>query len=84
MLSAIGVSPARKIKNKKELKEMIRLEPEKVMLQDSSMFTPLNGGDYTPATELPIGKTFYLVLPSEYERKYFGSIKRTEKGIQVK
>lgn len=84
MLSIIKVNPARKIMNKKELKAHILVSPENLMVQDSSLFNPLNGGNFTYVTSLPIGYKNTFVLPSEYDRRYFGTIEITTKGIKIR
>ena len=84
MFSVMAMKPARIIKNKKVLKEMITNEPENVLFQDTSLYNPMFGGDFTPANELPEGKMFFFVLPNEYDRKYFGNIVNKAGRLVVK
>lgn len=68
-------------KSKKAVKEAIASAPETVEIEATSIF----GNEYDgPVTGLAEGQTISFVCPDPYtSRKFFGTIRRTAKGLVV-
>jgi hypothetical protein len=77
-----GIFIARKRpQSKKAVKDAVRDIPELVRIENTSLHS---GGYDGPVSELPLNKPVHFVGPDPYSnRKFYGTIRRTEKGIKV-
>jgi hypothetical protein len=68
-------------RSKKQIKEQAATDPSKIQIEATSVF----GNEYDgPATEMPIGTQVTFVGPDPHtKRDFYGTIKRTAKGLVV-
>lgn len=73
----------RRPKSKKEIREAVRDNPGRVRVEATSLFP---GTEYEgPVSEIPLGKVITFVGPDPFiKRNFYGSIRKTSKGIEVK
>jgi len=70
----------RRPKSKKAVKEAVQDDPARVSIESTSMF----GGFDGPLTEAPVG-TYHFVGPDPYsDRRFYGTITKTDSAITVK
>lgn len=70
-------------KSKKAIREAVAEDPKSVRIEATSLFA---GTEYDGTVEdLPFGKVVTFVGPDPYKtRNFYGSIRKTSKGIEVK
>lgn len=80
-MQGIFLEGYRRPKSKKEVKEAIAADPDKVMIEQTSLFNNEYGG---PVSEMPDNVTITFVGPDpQVSRKFYGNIKRTQNGFKV-
>lgn len=67
-------------KSKKAVKEAIKANPESVSVEATSIFGEFGGA----LTDMPIDGSVTFVGPDPYKsRRFYGTVKRTDKGFKV-